>query len=279
MRIDAQVHAYERDHPGRPWTGFLHGPPEVTGDQLIAAMDSVGVDGAILVSPWTLYRCDASYVIDVQQAFPERIALSKPFDLLDGQVGDAVTAWAASPGVVAARIMMTGSRRSPEEEVGIDAVCRAAAVSSLPVCVLAWGELDRLEAVVRRHPDTQFVLDHLGLPQPFEPPVPPDPFAGLPVVLALAGFPNLAIKVTGAATLSHQPCPFDDLWPHLEQVFNAFGLERCLWGTDWTRAVGLVTYKEAVDAFATTSRLSDSDREQLMAGSARRVFRWTPTRG
>lgn len=276
MRIDAQVHAYERDHPGRPWTGFLHGPPEVTGDQLIAAMDEVGVDGAILVSPWTLYRYDASYVIDVQRQHPGRIALSKPFDPLGEGVGDQVVEWATQPGVVAARIMMAGRQRSAEDDAGIDAICRAAGGCGLPVCVLAWGQLDRFEAVVRRHPDTQFVLDHLGLSQPFEPPVPPEPFAGLPTVLALAAYPNLAIKVTGAATLSHEPFPFDDLWPHLEQVFAAFGLDRCLWGTDWTRAVELVTYREAVDAFASTDRLSESDREQLMAGSASRVFGWTP---
>ena len=29
--IDAQVHCYERNHPGRPWTAVLAGPPEVTG--------------------------------------------------------------------------------------------------------------------------------------------------------------------------------------------------------------------------------------------------------
>jgi hypothetical protein len=28
VTIDAQVHAYERDHPGRPWSAVLHGPPE-----------------------------------------------------------------------------------------------------------------------------------------------------------------------------------------------------------------------------------------------------------
>ncbi len=276
MRIDAQVHAYERDHPGRPWAGFLHGPPEVTGDQLVAAMDAVGVDGAVLVSPWTLYRYDASFVIDVQRSHPDRIALSKPFDPLGEGVGEQVVEWSTQPGVVSARIMMTGRQRSPEEDVGVDAICAAASACGLPVCVLAWGQLDRFEAVVRRHPDTQFVLDHLGLSQPFEPPVPPEPFAGLPAVLALAAYPNLAIKVTGAATLSHEPFPFDDLWPHLERVFTAFGLDRCLWGTDWTRAVELVTYKEAVDAFASTTRLSEGDREQLMAGSASRVFGWTP---
>jgi len=49
LTIDAQVHAYEHNHPGRPWVGTLTGPAEVTGDQMVAAMDAVGVDGAILV--------------------------------------------------------------------------------------------------------------------------------------------------------------------------------------------------------------------------------------
>ena len=44
--IDSQVHAYERDHPGRPWAGVLAGPPEVTGDDMAAAMDAVGIGGA-----------------------------------------------------------------------------------------------------------------------------------------------------------------------------------------------------------------------------------------
>ena len=52
VTIDAQVHAYERDHPGRPWAGVLTGPAEVTGDAMVAAMDAVGVDGAVLVSPF-----------------------------------------------------------------------------------------------------------------------------------------------------------------------------------------------------------------------------------
>ena len=55
--IDSQVHAYERNHPGRPWNAFLEGPDEVTGDDMVAAMDAVGVDGALLRStppspPW-----------------------------------------------------------------------------------------------------------------------------------------------------------------------------------------------------------------------------------
>ena len=65
--IDSQVHAYERDSPERPWQGFLDGPDEVTGDDMVAAMDAVGVDGALLVSPYSMYRFDPSYALEVHR--------------------------------------------------------------------------------------------------------------------------------------------------------------------------------------------------------------------
>jgi L-fuconolactonase len=81
----------------------------------------------------------------------------------------------------------------------------------------------------------------------------------------------------GACTLSHARFPYPDLWDPLWRVFDAFGLERCLWGTDWTRAVKLVTYQEGVDAFRSTERLSDSDKVALMGASLTRVYRWAPS--
>ncbi len=80
VTIDAQVHAYERDHPVRPWAAVLTGPPEVTGNDMVAAMDAVGVDGALLVSIFTMYRYDASYAIQIHAAHPNRFALIKPVD-------------------------------------------------------------------------------------------------------------------------------------------------------------------------------------------------------
>ena len=43
----------------------MEGPDEVTGDDMVAAMDSVGVDGALLVSPFSMYGYDASYALEV----------------------------------------------------------------------------------------------------------------------------------------------------------------------------------------------------------------------
>jgi predicted TIM-barrel fold metal-dependent hydrolase len=127
-----------------------------------------------------------------------------------------------------------------------------------------------------RHPDTQLVIDHLGLQQPFEPPPPAQPFADLPKVLALAAQPNVAIKISGACTLSHEPFPYPDIWDPLGRIFDAFGLDRCLWGTDWTRAVALLTYEQGVEAFRVADRLSDSDRATLMGGALTRIYKWAP---
>src|SRR5215475_10667818 len=100
LTIDSQVHVYERNHPGRPWVGHLAGPDHVTGDEMVAAMDSVGVDGAILVSPFALYRFDASYALEVYAAYPGRFGLVKPVDVADPGVADTIAGWTATKGAV-----------------------------------------------------------------------------------------------------------------------------------------------------------------------------------
>src|SRR6516165_9535906 len=67
----------------------------------------------------------------------------------------------------------------------------------------------------------------------------------LPKVLELAKRPNAVIKVSGACTLSREPYPFQDIWDPLACVFDAWGFDRCLWGTDWTRAFAVVNYEQA----------------------------------
>jgi len=256
--IDAQVHAYERNHPGRPWHAVLHGPPEVTGADMVKAMDAVGVDGAILVSAFTMYRFDASYAVSVRNAYPDRFALVKPVDPNDPAVAETI-ADCADPA-----------------DPGINHVLATAAKRDLPVNLLCWGRLDQVHELARRNPNTRLVIDHLGLQQPFEAPRMDNGFAELPKLLALAAFPNIVVKITGACTLSRGEYPYADIWEPLARIFDTFGMQRCLWGTDWTRAVELMTYAEGVDAFLKSDRLSDSDRAMLMGDATARTYRWSP---
>jgi L-fuconolactonase len=280
LTIDAQVHCYERNHPGRPWANVLQGPAEVTGDDMVAAMDAVGVDGALLVSPFAMYRYDASYALEVFAKHPNRFGLIKPADSNDPAVADVIADWAATKGTVGVRIMLNREGVSTDPaDPGLNRILAAAARHSLPVNLMATGRLDQAAALAARNPDTSMVIDHLGLPQPHVPPAPPQPFAALPSLLALAPQKNITVKITGACTLSHEPVPYKDIWDPLWRIFDAFSLDRCMWGTDWTRAVDVLSYQQGVEAFRITDRLSDSDRATLMGEALRRVYRWAPDRG
>jgi predicted TIM-barrel fold metal-dependent hydrolase len=278
LTIDVQVHAYERDRPGRPWAAVLHGPAEVTGDDMVKAMDSVGVDGALLVSPYTMYRWDASYALDVRKAHPGRFAVIKPVDTNDPKVADTIAEWVDTEGTVAIRIMMNPDVSTDAAHPGIDRVLAAAARHSFPVNLLCWGRLDQVGQMAARHPETRLVIDHLGLQQPFELPAPTEPWAELPKLLELAAHDNIVVKISGACTLSHQPFPYKDIWEPLGRIFDAFSFDRCMWGTDWTRAVGLLTYKQGVEAFRVTDRLSDSERAALMGQTLQKVYDWAPAK-
>ena len=272
--LDSQVHAYERNHPGRPWVGTLYGPPEVTGDQMVAAMDAVGVDGAILVSPFSMYRYDASYALEVFGAHPTRFRLVKPVDPTDPAVIDTIADWASTKGTVGIRIFLRDNASPDPADPAINRVLATAAQHSLPVNVACTGRLDQARQLAARNPNTRMVIDHLGLPQPHEPPVPAEPFADLPKLLALAPHENVAVKISGACTLSHEPFPYADIWDPLGRIFDAFSFSRCMWGTDWTRAVGMLTYKQGVEAFRVTDRLSDGERAALMGDTLQRVYNW-----
>jgi len=173
-------------------------------------------------------------------------------------------------------MMILEQMKADETDPGLNRILKAAASHDLPVNILCWDRLDLLAGLARRNPRTQIVLDHVGLRQPFEPPPPAEPFADLEQVLGLAKFDNVAIKITGACTLSHKPFPYVDLWQPLQRIFEAFGIDRCMWGTDWTRATGLLTYEQGVAAFRITDQLSDADRAALMGGSLTRIYNWTP---
>lgn len=272
--LDAQVHAYERNHPGRPWVGTLYGPEEVTGDQMVAAMEEAGVDGAILVSPFSMYRYDASYALEVYAAHPDRFRLVKPVDPTDPAVVDTIAEWASTKGTVGIRVFLRDEVSTDPADPGINRVLATAARYSLPVNLACRGRLEQAGGLAARNPNTRLVVDHLGLAQPHEPPPPAEPFADLPKLLALAAHDNIAVKISGACTLSHEPFPYNDIWDPLGRIFDAFGFDRCMWGTDWTRAVGMLTYKQGVDAFLVTDRLSETERAALMGGTLQQIYNW-----
>lgn len=277
--IDSQVHAYEKNTPKRPWHSVPNWPDHVTGDEMVAAMDAVGVDGAIFISAFSLYQYDASYAVEVQQAHPDRFAIVKPVDPDNEAVAEVIAEWKKTPGAVGIRIMIPDDAGRAPNDPGLDRILRTAVLHDLPVNMLCWGNLDMAVALIDRHSNTRFIIDHLGLKQPQTSPAPTQAWADLPKVLDLAKRANAVIKVSGACTLSQEPYPYADIWDPLARVFDAWGFERCLWGTDWTRAFAVLNYEQGVAPFRQTDRLSDSERAMLMGGACAKAYGWSPKVG
>src|ERR1700730_5390821 len=175
-------------------------------------MDAVG---AILVSPFSMYRYDASYALDVFAAHRSRFRLVKPVDPTDPAVVDTIADWASTDGTGGIRIFLRDNASSDPAHPAINRVLATAAKRSLPVNVACTGRLDQARQLAARNPDTRLVIDHLGLSQPHEPPPPGRRFADLPKLLALASHDNVAVKISGACTLSHEPFPYKDIWDPL----------------------------------------------------------------
>jgi L-fuconolactonase len=275
--IDAQVHAYEVDHPERPWAAVLTGPPSANGEEMVAAMDTVGVDGAILVSAYTMYRYDPSFALEVHAKYPGRFGLVTPFDAADPAVGDKIADWVAKDGTVGIRLLLAHGISDDAGEAGIARLLEAARHHDVPVNVYCTQRHAQVASLAAQFPDVSLVIDHMGLVQPFHPPAPTDGWAELPNLLALAEFENVSVKISGAGTLSREAFPFADIRDPVRRILDSFSIERCMWGTDWTRAVELLSYEQGVEAFRQGDWMSNGDNDALMGANAQRIYGWSPS--
>lgn len=84
--------------------------------------------------------------------------------------------------------------------------------------------------LVRQFPDQPFVLDHIAKPPIKDGALSP----WREQICELAKFPNVLCKVSGLVTEAHwDNWKAGDFRPYLDIVFEAFGIERLMYGSDW----------------------------------------------
>jgi L-fuconolactonase len=285
--LDAQLHVWDRDRPDRPWRtappvdaneAFTRRHMEehtITYQAMAGIMDAAGVAAALLVSPGGLYGNDNRYALDAAQDLPERFAIVARVEHRAPDIATQVRRLRGTPGCLGLRLLVFTEEQGRDWRDGRFApVLEAAAEHDLPVCIYPPGRLADLPVLLRRLPGLRLVVDHLGIRQP--PLLPPgaDGLAELPALLALADLSNLFVKVSGIHALSAQPPPFPDLAEPLTRVVAAFGADRVMWGSDWTRSASPLGYRDTVSYVLAAEALSDSDRGRLLGGTLRDVFRW-----
>jgi L-fuconolactonase len=129
--------------------------------------------------------------------------------------------------------------------------------------------LSRLLAVVDRHPDLQFVLDHFGKPALST--------GEIDVwrrdIALLAERDNIVCKLSGLVTEARPDWQLDDLRGAVDHALGCFGPRRMLWGSDWpvvNLAGGYTKWLAAAETLL--ADLPSDERAGVFGGTAARIY-------
>jgi predicted TIM-barrel fold metal-dependent hydrolase len=88
---------------------------------------------------------------------------------------------------------------------------------------------------------------------------------------------NVYVKVSSAPNFSAEPYPFRDISPYIRRLYDAFGPQRLMWGSDITRLAS--TYSECLNQLRDgLDFLSAEDSEWITGRATADVLNWPETR-
>lgn len=141
---------------------------------------------------------------------------------------------------------------------------------SLDILVQNWREIPLATLLAKRWPALSIVLDHCGKPDIASGLF--DPWAR--DVDELAALPNVVCKLSGLLNCAGPGAGAADLEIYVKHVLDTFGPSRVMWASDWPPldlASDYATWKRVSDVVL--QALPDSQRRQIMEGTAARVYR------
>ncbi|MBX3442599.1 MAG: amidohydrolase [Planctomyces sp.] len=273
--VDAHSHIWTTDLERYPLAGgqpvSVLAPRSFTAEELLAIVRPLGVSRVVLIQHKPYHGLDNRCLADAMAEHP-------------GVFGGVacIEAGAPRPDVEMLRLKTLGfrgfritpgeggtSRWSASE--GMRLMWGTAAAQGLAICPLIDAAyLEQVDEMCRRFPETRVVIDHfarIGGTGEF-------PEADLAALTGLAKHPRVHVKVSAYYYLGRKRPPYDDLAPMIRRMYDAYGPQRLMWGSDSpyqlggenTYAASLKLIQEGLDF------LSAEDRDWLLRKSATGVF-------
>jgi predicted TIM-barrel fold metal-dependent hydrolase len=146
----------------------------------------------------------------------------------------------------------------------------AAERHDVPVMAFAPNDVQKLYLIAECHPGLRLIVDHMGLSsalrgRSLEPAV--------TEILKFARLKNVAVKVSALPCYTDEPYPFPTLHPLVRRVVDAFGPQRCFWGTDLSHLP--CPYKQVVTLFTEEMKsLSATELEWIMGRGIAEWLNW-----
>ena len=273
MVIDAHTHLLALDQVRYPPAPNTYRPTTDGSVELLRSqMDEAGVDRAVTISPW-VYGWDPSYTLDALAANRAWLAAAVLVDPSSPDGPAKLERYVKDYGVCGLRIQGRISKLGPFDDPATTPLWAKAADLGLTVDInAAHAEYPQVERRIQQFPQTRFVLDHCGyISGDLAPSVPT-----VEPVLRLARYPNVYAKLTFLGMASREPYPYADVHWMARQIIDAFGADRCLFGTNFPKAQydPTCTYAQSAQLWSQAVALKPAERDWILGGTAQTLWRW-----
>ena len=195
-----------------------------TAAQLLQVMKTYGIDHLLLVQPNSGYGGDNSCMLD---AIRHHEGLFKGVAIIDFDADLDTLRQLKSQGIVGAAFNPTFHGTGYYKR-SADLIARLA---ELDMFLQIQSEHDQLLMFVPwiEEMPVRVLIDHCGRPTPEDGLDQP----GFKALLRLAETGRVHVKLSGYAKFARLPYPFEDAWPFVRAIVDAFTLDRCMWASDW----------------------------------------------
>lgn len=264
--IDSHVHVWKHD-PAFPFAEGANVPDfDITAEDLLRLMEAHNVARTVLIQV-IHYRWDNRYLLDVLHRYPNRFQGVCRVNPEDPAAPDHLS--------MLTQQGFRGVRLSPDASAKGDWI-RGSVMpplwrrcSDLRVPMTLLIPVTRLPDVIpwiEQNPELTVVVDHMA-----DCPV-GDP-KKLQLLLAMARYPKLYVKISHIWSLSKLPYPYPDAAEQVARLRDAFGADRLMWGTDWPIAKDMLSYDQRIALYRNhLPFLSATERSEILYRSVQRVW-------
>jgi predicted TIM-barrel fold metal-dependent hydrolase len=274
--VDAQMHLWKAESEDWKWIPGMKPqlPEPFTIERALAMIDEGGIDRAVIVPPsWPGDRND--YGLEAARRFPGRFGVMGRIPLQNPQSATLLPKWREQPGMLGVRLSFTDATLAWLTDGTADWFWPAAEKAEVPVMFLAPGQVAMFSRIAERHPHLTLIIDHMGLNSSSRTNRSTDIPLAIDQTVALAKYPNVSVKLSGALGNSVESYPFRDTTVYVQRIFDAYGPERCHWGTDMTNSFNRASPRQRVTHFTEELPfLSESDKDWIMGRAILSRLKW-----
>lgn len=272
--VDAHVHVWTPDLKRYPLAADFQRsdmqPASFTASELLAAAQPLGISRIVLIQ-MSYYGFDNRYMLDCMAAHPGVFGGVAIVDHEQPTVADTMQTM-AQHGVRGFRLYTDRAKAEAwQDSDGMRQMWQTASEKGLAMCLLANPDaLPAVQRMCQAFPKTPVVIDHfarIGMRGAVDQ-------GQLELLLGLARFPTVFVKISAFYALGRKQPPYEDLEPMIRQLRDAYGAERLMWASDgpFQLADGQ-GYEPSLALIRDRCRfLTTADRDAILRGTATRLF-------